>query len=181
MVGLEATEQVALDKRVQVGGQLRVDADEDVSITSHHGHVHIDSRTSLTLSCGGAFIKLSDGRIEIGCPQPLLLHAIAQVKAPARYGVPPAPEQDEIEFRLVHADGTPIAGTAYVATLSDGTQRQGVVDQNGYARLAGVTPGCSAQVRYEVGPGPLQLTTATELDTALQALLAGCTSAGGQP
>lgn len=62
------------------------------------------------------------------------------VKAPARYGEPPAPLQDEIEFRLVHADGTPIAGTAYVATLSDGTQRRGMVDQNGYARLAGVTP-----------------------------------------
>ncbi len=181
MVGLEASEQVAQDKRVQVGGQLRVDANDDVSITSHHGHVHIDSRTSLTLSCGGAFIKLVDGRIEIGCPEPLLLHAIAQVKAPARYGEPPAPSQEEIEFRLVHADGTPIAGTAYVATLSDGTQRQGMVDQNGYARLAGVTPGCSAQVRYEVGQGSLQLTTATEPDAALQALLAGCTSAGGQP
>ncbi|MGA9700877.1 type VI secretion system tip protein TssI/VgrG, partial [Pseudomonas sp.] len=179
-VGLGSTEQVALDKQVQVGQQLHITATDDISVTSRRGQVHIDSSTSLILSCGGAFIKLANGRVEIGSPEPMLIHAVVETKAPARFGIPPPPTAGEIEFRLVHPDGAPMAGNAFTALLSDGTQRNGVVDQDGYARLSGVTPGCSAQVQYHCSGAKPQVSACDEIDADLKRLLTQDKPPGGQ-
>lgn len=159
-------------KQLHVGQQLEVTATDNISMTSTRGEIHIDSPTALIFSCGGAFIKLANGRIEMGSPEPMLIRAVTQVQAPARFGIPSPPTAGEIEFRLVHPDGTPMGGNAFTATLSDGTQRDGVVDQDGYARLAAVTPGSSAQVRYQDTSTKTEVTTCTETDADLQQLVA---------
>jgi hypothetical protein len=53
-------------------------------------------------------------------------------------------EEDEADFldiELVTTEGEPLGGFAYVATFSDGSKWEGVLDENGRAHLAPVPPG----------------------------------------
>lgn len=54
---------------------MNVSALKEISITSGQGSVKVNACQELVLSCGGAYIKLSGGNIELGCPGNILLKA----------------------------------------------------------------------------------------------------------
>nr|WP_273913475.1 DUF2345 domain-containing protein [Pseudomonas fontis] len=169
-VGLGAHEQVVESKTVQVGQQLTLSAGGDVSISSREGQLHIDSSRELLLSCGGAFIRLGNGRLEFGSPEPIVMHGKLQQLAPARHGEPAPPGQDGIEFRLLYPDSSPMAGRVFNATLSDGSTRQGTLDQNGYCSLSGVAPGTRAEITYQDNPAAAEATLGDGFDRELTQL-----------
>jgi len=47
---------------------IQIAADKNVSITTSHDHVTISGNQYVTLTSGGAYIKLADGNIDIHCP-----------------------------------------------------------------------------------------------------------------
>lgn len=54
---------------------LNFSALEDITIVSSQGSVKVNASQELIFSCGGAYIKLSGGNIELGCPGNILLKA----------------------------------------------------------------------------------------------------------
>lgn len=46
---------------------IGIAADRDVKITASQGEIVIAAKTSITLLCGGAYLKIADGKIELGC------------------------------------------------------------------------------------------------------------------
>lgn len=54
---------------------MDVSALQDITITSGQGSVKVNASQELILSCGGAYIKLSGGNIELGCPGNIMLKA----------------------------------------------------------------------------------------------------------
>jgi len=54
---------------------MNVSALQDITVASGQGSVKVNASKELILSCGGAYIKLSGGNIELGCPGNILLKA----------------------------------------------------------------------------------------------------------
>ncbi|KAK6060961.1 Rhs element Vgr protein [Cooperia oncophora] len=63
------------------GDALNLQALKDVTVTSNRGSVTLSASKELTLVCNGAYIKISGGNIELGCPGTFSkAHAPAQKK-----------------------------------------------------------------------------------------------------
>lgn len=63
-----------VDIQAQSNG-LKATAKKDITVTSVEGRVEITAETELVVNCEGAYIKLSNGNIELGCPGNILLKA----------------------------------------------------------------------------------------------------------
>ncbi|WP_105660308.1 type VI secretion system tip protein VgrG [Cronobacter dublinensis] len=65
---------------------LDIMAKQDVSVTSHDGNILITAKKALTLNCGGAYITLENGNIELGCLGNILLRSMnVQKMSPYEY------------------------------------------------------------------------------------------------
>ncbi|ELY4521050.1 type VI secretion system tip protein VgrG [Cronobacter muytjensii] len=65
---------------------LDVMAKQDISVTSHDGNILITAKKALTLNCGGAYITLENGNIELGCLGNILLRSMnVQKMSPYEY------------------------------------------------------------------------------------------------
>lgn len=112
-------------------GELSAKAQQNITISSSEGNVTINASQELVLTCGGAYIKLSGGNIELGAPGNILLKcANAQKMGPASLNVAPItfpkgygegftvkdPESGEIQpftlFRITTAEGEVYEGTS---------------------------------------------------------------------
>jgi len=113
---------------------LSVSAQKDFDIQSSEGKVTVSAHQELVLACGGAYIKLSGGNIELGCPGNILLKCtnvqkmgaasldIAPVKMPGGFGG---------GFILTDDKGIPQPSTPYRITTAEGDVLQGVTDEQG--------------------------------------------------
>ncbi|NMG67391.1 type VI secretion system tip protein VgrG, partial [Azoarcus indigens] len=54
---------------------LRVEADQSVEISASQQHVQISAKEHITLLCGGAYIRIAGGNIELGMPGSLIVKA----------------------------------------------------------------------------------------------------------
>ena len=52
---------------------LEATAKKDITVTSVEGRVEITAAEELVVNCAGAYIRLSGGNIELGCPGNILL------------------------------------------------------------------------------------------------------------
>ena len=69
---------------------MNVSALQDITVASGQGCVKVNASKELILSCGGAYIKLSGGNIELGCPGNILLKAAnVNQTGPASLDTPP--------------------------------------------------------------------------------------------
>ncbi|ELY9424386.1 type VI secretion system tip protein VgrG [Cronobacter dublinensis] len=65
---------------------LDVMAKQDISVTSQDGKILITANKALTLNCGGAYITLENGNIELGCLGNILLRSMnVQKMSPYEY------------------------------------------------------------------------------------------------
>ncbi|MBF4164787.1 type VI secretion system tip protein VgrG [Enterobacter hormaechei] len=55
---------------------LEATAKKDITVTSVEGRVEITAAKELVVNCAGAYIKLSSGNIELGCPGNILLKSV---------------------------------------------------------------------------------------------------------
>ncbi|MFV7476491.1 type VI secretion system Vgr family protein [Enterobacter pseudoroggenkampii] len=109
-------------------------AKKDVTVTSAEGKIEITAATELVVNCGGAYIKLSGGNIELGCTGNILLKCANVQKMGAASLNTPAhefPKGYGGVYSLADEEGKIIPQTEYKVTTADGQVFHGISDANG--------------------------------------------------
>ncbi|ENA69672.1 type VI secretion system Vgr family protein [Escherichia coli] len=146
---------LAAKGRVNIQAQsddLSMSSQQNLDIQSSEGKVTVSANQELILACGGAYIKLSGGNIELGCPGQILLKStnmqkmgptsldIASVEMPRGFGG---------GFILTDEAGVPQPSTPYRLTTAEGDILQGITDKNG--KTAPVNTSIPSVVKVEFG------------------------------
>ncbi|EKH3775348.1 type VI secretion system tip protein VgrG [Escherichia coli] len=146
---------LAAKGRVNIQAQsddLSMSSQQNLDIQSSEGKVTVSANQELILACGGAYIKLSGGNIELGCPGQILLKStnmqkmgptsldIASVEMPRGFGG---------GFILTDEAGVPQPSTPYRLTTVEGDILQGITDENG--KTAPVNTSIPSVVKVEFG------------------------------
>ncbi|EPW2000898.1 type VI secretion system Vgr family protein [Escherichia coli] len=146
---------LAAKGRVNIQAQsddLSMSSQQNLDIQSSEGKVTVSANKELILACGGAYIKLSGGNIELGCPGQILLKStnmqkmgptsldIASVEMPRGFGG---------GFILTDEAGVPQPSTPYRLTTAEGDILQGITDENG--KTAPVNTSIPSVVKVEFG------------------------------
>ncbi|HDK0687636.1 TPA: type VI secretion system tip protein VgrG [Escherichia coli] len=146
---------LAAKGRVNIQAQsddLSMNSQQNLDIQSSEGKVTVSANQELILACGGAYIKLSGGNIELGCPGQILLKStnmqkmgptsldIASVEMPRGFGG---------GFILTDEAGVPQPSTPYRLTTVEGDILQGITDENG--KTAPVNTSIPSVVKVEFG------------------------------
>ncbi|WP_307743449.1 type VI secretion system tip protein VgrG [uncultured Pantoea sp.] len=121
------------------GGNITTWSTEDTHISSGRKMV-VTAQDELTLICGGGYIKIKGGNVEIGGPGRLLIKnsGIRKAGSGSMQGVMKSFEQDNFDesFTLLHpVSGEPIASQRFRLTLPDGSVQEGVTDAQGKTPL----------------------------------------------
>jgi type VI secretion system secreted protein VgrG len=118
---------------------IGIAADRDVKITASQGDVVIAAKRSITLLCGGAYIKIADGKIEHGCAGEFTVKAgMHKWDGPARQEAelpffPTAEHTNWLKLDLDGYQGSPMAGVPYTLYFADGRKKSGTLDGSGVA------------------------------------------------
>ncbi len=138
----EGIKQYARTGKVEIQAQqdsVAIAGDRDVRITASKGEVMVAAEKSLTLSCGGAFIRIADGKIELGCTGEFTAQAgVHTFKGAARHEVelpffPAAEHINWLKLDLDGYEGAPMAGVPYTLHFANGQKKSGILDDNGLA------------------------------------------------
>lgn len=118
---------------------IGIAADRDVKITASQGDIVIAAKKSITLMCGGAYIKIADGKIEHGCAGEFTVKAgMHKWDGPARQEAelpffPSAEHTNWLKLDLDGYQGTPMAGVPYTMHFANGQKKDGTLDGAGMA------------------------------------------------
>jgi len=136
---------------------IGIAADRDVNISASQGEVVIAAKKSITLICGGAYIKIADGKIEHGCPGDFTVKAgmhkwdgPASQKAELPF-FPSAEHTNWLKLDLDGHEGAPMAGVPYTLYFAGGRQKNGTLDANGMAEERNL-PDTVTKVVYHNAP-----------------------------
>jgi len=117
------------------GDALNVSALQDVTISSSENSVKVTAAKELILCCGSAYIKLSGGNIELGCPGNILLKAAnVDQTGPATLDTPPIsfPKGYSGSFTVRDTESGEIKPfTRYIVTTAEGGGFEGISDSSG--------------------------------------------------
>lgn len=110
-------------------------AKKDIRVTSVEGRVEITAATELVVNCAGAYIRLSGGNIELGCPGNILLKSVnVQKMGAADYDVtkPELPSGFNAAFIARDEEsGEIMPFTRYRITTGEGEVFEGMTDSEG--------------------------------------------------
>lgn len=118
---------------------IGIAAERDVNVSASQGEVVIAAKKSVTLLCGGAYIKIAEGNIELGCPGTFLVKAgMHKWDGPARQQAklpffPAAEHTNWLKLDLDGYEGAPMAGVPYTLHFANGQQKKGTLDGSGMA------------------------------------------------
>ncbi|HFT8224058.1 TPA: DUF2345 domain-containing protein, partial [Pseudomonas aeruginosa] len=117
----------------------RLEAEKSVDITASESHVLLAAKQHLTLLCGGAFIKMQDGNLELGGPGSLTIKAADhKFLGPGHMSVAmnswSSAKFDE-RFQVVLPDGTPASNRRYIISRADGGTIEGITSPEGYIEI----------------------------------------------
>ena len=114
---------------------LEATAKKDITVTSVEGRVEITAAKELVVNCAGAYIRLSGGNIELGCPGNILLKsANVQKMRKADFRVPPLELPEGVEERFTVKDqktGEIVPFARYRITTEKGQVFEGREDADG--------------------------------------------------
>ncbi|KJM81692.1 DUF2345 domain-containing protein [Enterobacter hormaechei] len=113
---------------------MNIQALKDVSVVSNTGKITINASQELLMTCGGAYIRMSGGNIEFGCPGNILLKAAnVQKMGAANINVPAKELPMGFGGSYVLADDKdiPFSKTMYRITTSEGAVFSGETDEEG--------------------------------------------------
>jgi len=118
---------------------IHVQADQSVEISASQRHVLVAADKHITLLCGGAYIKMQGGNIELGMPGNFT------VKAANKYFIDPSNAAAELNswpttsfnerFQTFFSNGQPIRDRAYALVRKDGARFEGRTDGAGFVTL----------------------------------------------
>ncbi|EKT56165.1 DUF2345 domain-containing protein, partial [Providencia burhodogranariea] len=108
---------------------------KDFTVQSLNGALHLSAEKEIILNCGGAYIKLSQGNIELGSPNNILLKTTnVQKMGAADFNLPQkeVPTGFREQFTLRDEKSNEIlADTPYSMTTEDGEIYEGTSDADG--------------------------------------------------
>lgn len=113
---------------------MNIQALKDVSVVSNTGKITINASQELLMTCGGAYIRMSGGDIECGCPGNILLKAAnVQKMGAANINVPAKelPMGFGGSYVLTDDKDIPFSKTMYRITTSEGAVFSGETDEQG--------------------------------------------------
>ncbi|MDF3836058.1 DUF2345 domain-containing protein, partial [Cupriavidus basilensis] len=118
---------------------MRLEADQSVDVTSSESHVIVAAKEHITLLCGGVYIKLQGGNIELGMPGAFTTKAgsydfIGPSSTSAAFNAWDTSPFDE-RFQALLPNGSPAKNRRYVMIRADGTRIEGRTDGEGYVSL----------------------------------------------
>ncbi|HEQ3545902.1 TPA: type VI secretion system tip protein VgrG [Enterobacter hormaechei] len=116
------------------GDAMNIQSLKDVSVVSNTGKITINASQELLMTCGGAYIRMSGGNIECGCPGNILLKAAnVQKMGAANINVPAKELPMGFGGSYVLADDKdiPFSKTMYRITTSEGAVFSGETDEEG--------------------------------------------------
>jgi type VI secretion system secreted protein VgrG len=121
----------------------RLEADQSVEISASQQHVLFAAKQHITLLCGGAYVKIADGNIEFGMPVDFIVKAAkhsnvsgaAMSPQLANWTLGSLTLPRALELRYAYSDLKPVANAPYLIQFEDGSQQQGTLDAQGYARI----------------------------------------------
>ncbi|KOC87870.1 DUF2345 domain-containing protein, partial [Winslowiella iniecta] len=117
------------------GDAMNLLAKEDVSITSVNNKVTVSAYEELLLTCGGGYIRLKDGNIELGCPGNILLKSQnVQKMGSANINVTPPELPVGFSEYFIATDensGQILPNKRYRITTSEGKTFEGYTDAEG--------------------------------------------------
>jgi type VI secretion system secreted protein VgrG len=116
------------------GDALHALAKTDIRIESVQGRVEISAPQELVFKCGGAYIRIKDGEIELGAPGNIYLKAAHVEKitgARLNTPTPPLPAGYAARYVLNDEAQAPIPFTRYRVTTQQGDIFSGVTDSEG--------------------------------------------------
>jgi type VI secretion system secreted protein VgrG len=121
------------------GGNFTTWSTQDTHISSGKKLV-VTAQDELTLICGGGYIKIKGGNVEIGGPGKLLIKntGIKKTGAGSMQGVMKSfePESFDEKFVITHpASGKALANQKYEIHFPDGRVMSGVTDATGHSSL----------------------------------------------
>lgn len=127
-----------IDIQVQ-GGNITTWSTQDTHISSGKKLV-VTAQNELTLICGGGYIKIKGGNVEIGGPGKLLVKnsGIKKAGSGSMQGVMKSFEPSTFDEKFVIRNALtkePIPGKAYKITMPDGSVVSGVTDASGATSL----------------------------------------------
>ncbi|WP_423382974.1 type VI secretion system Vgr family protein [Burkholderia sp. LMG 32019] len=142
----EGVKVVAAKSDIQAiahSGQVLMTSAKDMKLVSVDGELHAFSRNAVVISSGGAYIKLSGGNIELGCPGSIIFKRAgtsAQGPASLQESYPPLANAGPNSRKfLLHYDGHPedvIKGQRYRIHKENGAVIEGVSNEKGETNLA---------------------------------------------
>ncbi|WP_183029860.1 DUF2345 domain-containing protein, partial [Pseudomonas sp. UMC76] len=116
----------------------RLEADQSVEISASNEHILVKAQEHITLLCGGAYLKMQGGNIELGMPGNFTAKAanhqfIAPSSASEAFNAwDRAPFDERIQLKR---NGRSLPNYRYEIVRSDGTRIPGVTDSEGWADL----------------------------------------------
>ncbi|MCG8190871.1 DUF2345 domain-containing protein, partial [Brenneria goodwinii] len=137
-------------KLLAAAGKVEVQAQSDamdllaqkqLTVASQDDRVVVTAKTELLLNCGGAFIRIKDGQIELGAPNNALLKTpVVQRMGSASIEPPVLPQFNHvadynIRFLMTDDMDKPYVKTDYIAYFPDGTYTKGTTDMQGYTEV----------------------------------------------
>ena len=115
--------------------EMGVTAKKDITVSSTEGKITVNASEELLLSCGGAYIRLKGGNIELGCPKNILLKSMNVQKLGATSLNTPLEELPRgfcEGFTVKNKEtGKPVPFVQYRITTGEGNIYEGVSDQDG--------------------------------------------------
>ena len=118
---------------------IQVQADQSVEISASQQHVLVAADKHITLLCGGAYIKMQDGNIELGMPGTFTVKAAHTTILGAGHAATelnswPSTSFNE-RFQTRFANGQPVRDRAYALVRKDGARFEGRTDSEGFVTL----------------------------------------------
>ena len=119
--------------------ELQLNALKDAVLTSSSGRVNIAAQEEVLITCKGAYIKFSNGEIEIGSPK------LVRVKAPLEVTGANGIQYKISDFKQNYSGGyiiynektgLPIANLPYELTTENNEKLKGITDMEGKTIMA---------------------------------------------
>ena len=122
--------------------ELLMNALKDVEVTSTEGKISIFAKEEILISCGGAYIKLKDGQIELGSNQPVKVKADLNIEASNSIDIqmPSWPKTLLDKALKIKTTQSPHSDVPYVGMpfklYADGVEvKKGITDESGFIRV----------------------------------------------
>lgn len=132
---------------------VEITAQKTLRLLSATEKVEAAANQEILLTSGGAYIRISGGNIEIHAPGKIDVKGSQHSfngPTSTTYPLPALPTSKyDTAMQYRYHDDEPVQGAKYIATLSDGSTRQGTLDAQGRMNLSDVPVG---PVKVEIGP-----------------------------